>query len=62
MHAEHGKSWLAPEAKGEDWLYVSDGRNLSFCLQLPHDKLVRTLTASSERTASAYNLGNIFIA
>lgn len=39
-----GSRGWRPKAKGEDWLYVSDGRNLSFCLQLPHDKSVRTLT------------------
>ncbi len=43
--AERGKSWMLPEAKGDDLLYASESiRNKVFILTYPRGKLVGTLT------------------
>jgi len=41
-HGAHGRSWMLPEAKSEDLLYVATGDNV-YILSYPHGKLVGSL-------------------
>ena len=51
-HAEHGKSWMLPEAKTGDLLYVTDaGKSNVFVFSYPQGKLVGSLTGSFSNPA-----------
>jgi hypothetical protein len=45
MHPDHGPSWMAPEAKAQNLLYLTNyGANNVLVFSYPQDKLVGTLT------------------
>lgn len=53
-HAEHGQSWMLPEAKGEDLLYAdlsSANADIIYVFSYPKGKLVKALPIG--RTVSA---------
>jgi hypothetical protein len=62
-YAEHGRSWMLPEAKGEDLLYISDqGTNDVYVYSYPQGKLVGTLTGFDVPTGlCADEAGDVFI-
>jgi hypothetical protein len=44
-HAEHGRSWMLPEAKGEDLIYAADTKAGDvYVVSYPEGKLVGTIT------------------
>jgi hypothetical protein len=43
-HVDRGKSWMLPEAKGENLVYVSDGAESVFVYTYPKGQLVGTLS------------------
>ncbi len=43
-HAERGKSWMRPEAKSEDLLYVFTNSSAIYVFSYPKGKLVGNLT------------------
>ncbi|MBV9232409.1 MAG: hypothetical protein JO030_00085 [Candidatus Eremiobacteraeota bacterium] len=57
------QSWVAPEAKGEDLLYVSDANNGIFIFTYPAGKLVGQLTSgfTSPDGMCSDRHGNVFI-
>ena len=61
QHAPSGKSWMLPEAKGEDLLYVSDGKERVVVFSYPGDKLVGTLAISEAKGLCADYEGDVFI-
>ena len=63
-HAERGKSWMLPEAKGEDLLYVSDDvLSEVYVLTLPEGKLAGVLTGFDTPVGECVDAtGNIWIA
>src|SRR5579863_10312478 len=66
MHAERGKSWMLPEAKSSDLLYVAaspDGPNGSaYVYTYPQGRLVGTLTGFGvPRGECADSAGDVFI-
>jgi hypothetical protein len=56
-------SWVLPEAKGEDLLYVTDAQdNYAYMIALPSGKLVGKLTGFDQPTGDcADSQGNVFI-
>ncbi len=61
-HADRGKSWMLPEAKSDDLLYVSDGGNNVYVFSYPLGALVGTLTGSSGADGECVDkAGNVFI-
>jgi hypothetical protein len=67
MHAAHGASWMLPEAKSEDLLYVSraiytKGNSLVLVFSYPRGKAVGTLTGFSDPTGECVDKnGDVFI-
>jgi hypothetical protein len=66
-HAGRGGSWMLPEAKGRDLLYVSSdlyasGKSDVFVFSYPEGKLIGTLTGFSEPAGECVDRkGNVFI-
>ncbi len=59
MHAEHGKSWMPPEAKNENLLYVSTLKHGAYVFTYPEGKLVGQL-GQAKGICSDGN-GNVFV-
>jgi len=60
--ATRGRSWMLPEAKGDDLLYlVSNGDNATYVYSYPTAKLVGTLVGGGQY-ACADKAGDVFIA
>ncbi len=61
--ADRGTSWMLPEAKGENLLYVASGGNQSvYVFSYPRAKLVGTLTGFDWPTGlCSDNHGNLFV-
>jgi hypothetical protein len=59
VRAIRGKSWMLPEAKSDDLLYVATGDNV-YVLSYPHGKLVGTLDIEGNNLCSD-NHGDVFI-
>jgi hypothetical protein len=57
--ANRGASWMLPEAKNTDLLYVATGDNV-YILSYPHGKLIGSLNVSGSNLCSDTN-GNVFI-
>lgn len=65
MRAAHGKSWMAPDAKKHDLLYVADGRDKGvYVLTYPQGKVVGMLTTGLANPVGVCTdkLGNVWIA
>jgi len=61
-HADRGKSWMLPEAKNEDLLYVSGGNNAVTIYSYKTRKLVGTLTGFIEPEGLCSNVyGDVFV-
>jgi hypothetical protein len=63
-HADRGKSWMLPEAKSEDLLYVSDSRAVSvYVFSYPGRKTVGTLNGLVGRPDEVCSdeAGNVFV-
>ena len=60
-HAEHGKSWMLPEAKNEDLIYVMNGCGGTCILSYPKGKLVGELTGVYGNADCSDSKGNVFI-
>jgi hypothetical protein len=58
--ATHGKSWMLPEAKGEDLIYATGGCGGTCVLSYPQGKVVGALDTSGS-SVCADSSGNIFI-
>ncbi|HZY96805.1 MAG TPA: hypothetical protein VFE35_06860 [Candidatus Cybelea sp.] len=58
-HAARGTSWMLPEAKGEDLVYVATGDDV-YVLSYPHGKLVGNLGVVGNSLCSD-NQGDVFI-
>jgi hypothetical protein len=63
-HADRGKSWMLPEAKSEDLLYISDaGNNTVTAYTYPRGRLVGTLGGFDFPYGQCVDkLGDVFIA
>lgn len=57
--AEHGRSWMLPDAKSENLLYVATGDNV-YVLSYPHGKLVGSLGIAGNNLCSDRQ-GDVFI-
>jgi hypothetical protein len=57
--ATHAKSWMLPEAKSDDLLYVATGDNV-YVLSYPHGRLVGSLGIGGNNLCSD-NQGDVFI-
>jgi hypothetical protein len=66
-HAQHGGSWMLPEAKGEDLLYASNQNDVDegvYVFSYPKGKLVGELTGFSYNAPAGLcsdSKGNIFV-
>lgn len=62
-YAEHARSWMLPEAKSEDLLYISDQKkSYVYVYSYPHGKLVGTLTGFDVPVGlCADKAGDVFI-
>ncbi len=62
-HADHGTTWMLPEAKSEDLLYISDTEaNDVYVYRYPQARLVGTLTGFNEpRGLCVDRAGDVFI-
>jgi hypothetical protein len=58
--ASHGKSWMLPEAKSEDLMYVAGLSGASYVLSYPQGKLVGTIDVSAAGACSDSS-GNVFL-
>jgi hypothetical protein len=58
-HADRGKSWMLPEARGRNLLYVATGDNV-YVLSYPRGKLVGTLGVNSSGLCSNRQ-GDVFV-
>lgn len=63
MHAARGRSWMAPDAKKKDLLYISDeGANDVYVYSYPKGKLKGTLTGfTAPRGECVDTTGDVFI-
>jgi hypothetical protein len=62
MHADRGKSWMLPEAKRDNLLYVADkGSNDVYVYSYPSGKLVGTLTGLSPGGDCVDKAGDVWI-
>jgi hypothetical protein len=60
-HAERGKSWMLPEAKGDALLYVSDGKPGVVVFSYPGDKVTGTLAVPAAKGLCTDSAGDVFI-
>ena len=62
-HAERGGSWMAPDVKASDLLYIADdGTNDVYAYAYPHIKLKGTLTGFAVPYGECVdNVGDVFI-
>jgi len=60
-HADHGKSWMKPEAKSKELLYVTSGDDV-YVYTYPQGRLVGTLTGFMSPLGECVDAaGNVFI-
>ena len=59
--ATHGKSWMRPEAKNEDLVYVSNGRNTLRVFSYPKGKPVGVLDVGYPGASCSDSHGNVYI-
>jgi hypothetical protein len=60
-HAEHGKSWMLPEAKNEDLIYAVGGCGGTCVLSYPKGKLVGELTGVDGGADCSDSNGDVFV-
>ncbi|MGA7355728.1 MAG: hypothetical protein WBW76_09900 [Candidatus Cybelea sp.] len=61
-HADRGKSWMRPEARGEDLLYASSLPYSVYVYTYPKGKLVGFLSGFSPRGLCSNENGDVFVA
>ena len=60
-HTAHGKSWMLPEAKSEDLIYVTNGCGGVCVLTYPQGSLVGSLAVAGAGSVCADRNGNVFV-
>ena len=64
VHPDHGRSWMAPQAKRDSLLYITDvGTNAVYAYSYPKGTLLGTLTGFDAPFGECVdNKGDVFIA